>query len=239
LPERSSGWTPAAGELRELRFDSGDLRKAPATWTLSARVAGAELTRNADHARLSQLAAHLRLDAHSLTFSFDPAVTAAMAFDQPGEPREVVLGGRVVLATDSDATALRFEEFSLHSGTGSVTAAGAWDGNARAQPLTLVVSNFDRALLRDAWKLHDSTGSEPALLTEIAQGNIVAGTLTLRSQRDVGGGLAVDWVRSRGKLELEALATTGLDDLIDRVYCSRGVGHSKPSAGFFSFIMRS
>ena len=35
-----------------------------------------------------------------------------------------------------------------------------------------------------------------------------------------------------------ALARVGLGDLIDRVYCSRGVGHSKPSAAFFSFIER-
>lgn len=33
-----------------------------------------------------------------------------------------------------------------------------------------------------------------------------------------------------------ALARVGLDDLIDRVYCVRGVGHAKPSAAFFGFI---
>lgn len=35
-----------------------------------------------------------------------------------------------------------------------------------------------------------------------------------------------------------ALARVGLDDLIDRIYCSRGVGHPKPSAAFFGFIQR-
>jgi putative hydrolase of the HAD superfamily len=35
-----------------------------------------------------------------------------------------------------------------------------------------------------------------------------------------------------------ALARVGLDQSIDRVYCSRGVGHSKPSQEFFAFIMR-
>jgi putative hydrolase of the HAD superfamily len=35
-----------------------------------------------------------------------------------------------------------------------------------------------------------------------------------------------------------ALARVGLDDLIDRVYCSRDVGHLKPSAAFFAFIER-
>lgn len=35
-----------------------------------------------------------------------------------------------------------------------------------------------------------------------------------------------------------ALARVGLDHLIDRVYCSRGVGHAKPSAAFFGFIER-
>lgn len=35
-----------------------------------------------------------------------------------------------------------------------------------------------------------------------------------------------------------ALARVGLDQLIDRVYCSRSVGHSKPSPEFFAFILR-
>ena len=35
-----------------------------------------------------------------------------------------------------------------------------------------------------------------------------------------------------------ALARVGLDGLIDHAYCSRRVGHSKPSAEFFEFIMR-
>jgi HAD superfamily hydrolase (TIGR01509 family) len=35
-----------------------------------------------------------------------------------------------------------------------------------------------------------------------------------------------------------ALARVGLDELVDQVYCSRRVGHSKPSLEFFRFIMR-
>lgn len=35
-----------------------------------------------------------------------------------------------------------------------------------------------------------------------------------------------------------ALARAGLDTLIDHVYCSREVGHSKPSAEFFAHIGR-
>ncbi len=34
-----------------------------------------------------------------------------------------------------------------------------------------------------------------------------------------------------------ALARAGLDDLIDRVYCLRGVGYAKPSPEFFAFII--
>jgi putative hydrolase of the HAD superfamily len=35
-----------------------------------------------------------------------------------------------------------------------------------------------------------------------------------------------------------ALTRAGLGDLIDQVYCSRRVGHSKPSPEFFAFIIR-
>ncbi len=35
-----------------------------------------------------------------------------------------------------------------------------------------------------------------------------------------------------------ALARVGLDQLIDRVYCSRAVGHTKPSCEFFAFIAK-
>ena len=64
---RVPAWTPLAGELHELRFDSGDARKTPDAWTFSARMSGADFTRAADQARIAQLAAHLRMDARSLT----------------------------------------------------------------------------------------------------------------------------------------------------------------------------
>jgi putative hydrolase of the HAD superfamily len=35
-----------------------------------------------------------------------------------------------------------------------------------------------------------------------------------------------------------ALARVGLDESIDRVYCSRSIGHAKPSPEFFAFIIR-
>lgn len=35
-----------------------------------------------------------------------------------------------------------------------------------------------------------------------------------------------------------ALARVDLDRLLDRVYCSRGVGHAKPSHEFFAFIAK-
>jgi len=34
-----------------------------------------------------------------------------------------------------------------------------------------------------------------------------------------------------------ALARVGLDERVDRIYCARGVGHRKPSPGFFDYIM--
>lgn len=34
-----------------------------------------------------------------------------------------------------------------------------------------------------------------------------------------------------------ALARVGLDDLVDRVYCSFGVGHNKPTPEYFAFIV--
>ena len=35
-----------------------------------------------------------------------------------------------------------------------------------------------------------------------------------------------------------ALARAGLNDFIERIYCSRGIGHAKPSREFFAFIAR-
>ena len=72
LPASSSDWAPTAGELHDLEFDSGERRKSPDAWTFSARMNNVELTRAADDARLSQLAAHVRFDARELTLDFDP-----------------------------------------------------------------------------------------------------------------------------------------------------------------------
>ena len=35
-----------------------------------------------------------------------------------------------------------------------------------------------------------------------------------------------------------ALERGGLGDLVDRIYCSRAVGHRKPSAEFFSYVLQ-
>ena len=66
------GWTPTAGVLRALRFDSEG-------WTLSAQLSGAELVRDSDHARIGQLAARVNIDENGMRVAFDPAGTGDSA----------------------------------------------------------------------------------------------------------------------------------------------------------------
>lgn len=202
-----SDWAPTAGELHDLEFDSGERRKSPDAWTFSARMNNVELTRAADNARLSQLAAHVRFDARELTLDFDPHVPAAMRIGRVEDPRSVLLGGRLTVAHATST--LRLEELSLRSGASSIQASGAWDGSANARPLALEVANVDRALLADAWTLFDATTPEPALLARLAAARVVTGTLNLLPAREGESARGIDWARSRGKLELAALSTAG------------------------------
>lgn len=202
-----SDWAPTAGELHDLEFDSGERRKSPDAWTFSARMNNVELTRAADNARLSQLAAHVRFDARELTLDFDPHAPAAMRIGRVEDPRSVLLGGRLTVAHATST--LRLEELSLRSGASSIQASGAWDGSANARPLALEVANVDRALLADAWTLFDATTPEPALLARLAAARVVTGTLNLQPAREGESARGIDWARSRGKLELAALSTAG------------------------------
>ena len=84
MPALPGGWAPTAGELRALRslhFDSGARRESRDAWTFSADLAGTEITRAADNARLADIAAKLRLDAQGLTVVFDPATCRCAAHE--------------------------------------------------------------------------------------------------------------------------------------------------------------
>jgi hypothetical protein len=207
LPAPSSEWAPTAGELHDLEFDSGERRKSPDAWTFSARMNNVELTRAADNARLSQLAAHVRFDARALILDLDPHVPAAMRIGQLADARAVVFGGRLTVAHATSR--LQMEELSLRSGASSILASGAWDPSANARPLALEVANVDRALLADAWTLFDATAPEPALLAKLASARVVSGALNLQPAATGDSAHGIDWTRSRGKLELAALTTSG------------------------------
>lgn len=62
---------------------------------------------------------------------------------------------------------------------------------------------------------------------------------TLEQLRDLGWriALATNAADSDEPDIRAALTRVGIDALIDRVYCSRSVGHSKPSPAFFAFIV--
>jgi len=211
LPAASGGWAATAGELHDLRFDSGERHRDPGAWTFSARMDGVELTRAADQAHVAPLAAHLRLDAQALTLDLDPRTEAAVRLGVTGEPRPLALGGRVTLAHTATHAVLRFDEFTAKNGDATLGANGAWDDAAPARPLAVTITNLDRALLGDAWRLVNGATPEPAVLSRLASARIVDGTLSLVATR-TDGVLGVDWQRSRGTLKLASLATSGDGD---------------------------
>jgi hypothetical protein len=210
LPAARGGWSATAGELHDLRFDSGERRRHPDAWTFSARMDGAELTRAADRARIAQLAAHLQLDAHALTLDFDPHVAAALRLGATADSRPLAIAGRVALTHATAAAVARFDELTLTSGATTLAATGTWDAAGGAPPLSVTVSNLDRALLADAWRLARVGQPEPAVLAELAAATI-DGTLTVAALRDADGALEVDWPKSRGSLKLASLTTSGRD----------------------------
>ena len=221
--ELPGGWVPTSGELRAVRFDSG---QKTGEWDFSAQITGGDFERRHDHARISQLAAKLQLNAGDLALEFDPANAVNIRVPGAREPRALNLEGRLAVVNGGDPS-VRFEGFSARSAGATLAAEGAWNED---QPLALTVSNVDRALLLDGWTLLADDAAVPERLSDIEQGVVVEGTLNLQTVRDDSGSLAVNWQRSSGKLQLAGLASSG-DDL-PRLSAGRGTlefsrGHTK------------
>jgi hypothetical protein len=193
------GWTPTAGVLRALRFDSQ-------ARTFSAQLSGAELVRSSDHARIGQLAARVHADEHELRLEFDPAEPATLRLTDQSEPRAFKLSGELAVL-DQPLPGFLFESFDVRTGDSAVTAQGEW--NTSSKPLDLTVAKVDRALLRDAWTLLAPEHETPALLADVESGNVVEGKATLLPTLDANGQRMVNWQRSSGTLKLDALATSG------------------------------
>lgn len=211
LPAASSEWAATAGELHDVAFDSGERRRHPDAWTFRARMDGAELTRAGDDAHVAQLAARVEMNAREVTLEFDPLVASTMKPGALAEPRPLSIGGTVVLAHGADSTPLRFETFQLASGAATLAVAGSWDA-AKSPPLSLTLTNVDRALLVDAWRLARGTAPEPALLAQVSAGRVSEGAVTLVAMRDATEGLIADWPHSHGTLALDDLATAAEDE---------------------------
>jgi uncharacterized protein YhdP len=206
------GWTPTGGELRAVRFDS---RATAGGWSFHADVAGADLERDVDHARVSHLSAQLQLGAGELALTFDPANAVNLHVPGAQESRALNLGGRVVALDSTDPT-IQFENFTMSSDAGTLVAQGEWNGDlddtaSRAKTLVLTVSNLDRALLLDGWAMLARDDAAPAALADIEQGVIVDGSMTLLPRRIADSGREVNWQRSSGKLTLAGLASAGED----------------------------
>jgi hypothetical protein len=211
LPAAPGGWIPTAGELHALRFDSGRRLESADAWTFSAQLSGAELARDSDGARISQLFARVRFDARQLELVFDPAAVATLRMTAQ-EPRPLVLAGHLAMATNAPEPSWRFDAFNLRSNDATLGVDGAWgDEASAATPLAIRVANLDRTLLSDTWTLLAPDAAPPALFAEVAQGNVVEGTLQLVKAREVPGIHGVNWQRSSGKLTLAQLATAGKD----------------------------
>ena len=227
----TGGWTPTGGELLGVRFDS---RPNAGGWSFNAQVTGAELERTIDHARISQAAARLQLNAGELTLTFDPENALLMHAPGAREPRSMNFGGRLVAQNTAEPT-VRFENFTMRNDAGTLAAQGEWNGElndaaARARALVLTVSNLDRALLLDGWAMLAQDVAAPALLADIEQGVVVDGTLNLLPKRNTDGSRGVNWQRSSGALTLAGLASSGED--LPHLSAGRGTlefsrGHTK------------
>lgn len=205
FPEVPGGWAPTAGELRALRFDSGERRSSPQAWQLSAQISRLDLTRAADHAVLGQLAARVQRDSRGLVLTFDAANTATLRMSAALEPRPVQFGGSLTLAGKG---AWHFEKFSAATGPGNFSVDGEWDPAARqAESLRIGLEQVDHALMRELWTVSSAGPEVPAPWSRIEQGVIGAGTVELSPAADG----KVDWSRSRGTLALADLAVSGED----------------------------
>jgi hypothetical protein len=199
LRELPASWSATAGELRSVRFDSHAA-------TFRAQLEGAELTRQADRARIGHLAATLELQGPDLKLAFDP--TNAVMVWMPGgnEPRTLRLAGELAVSDMAAIPRLTFAGVELSSGDGKLGLDGDWgDGGFPAKPLALTATSIDRALLDDVWNLL-ALQQEVPRLADLQQGTIVAGQLQLLPA--VGAGRrGVDWQRSRGTLTLANLSS--------------------------------
>ena len=208
LPAAPGDWLPTAGVLRDVYFDSGEGPRAARNWAFTARVSELELSRGADQAKLSQLAADLRFDAREFSMRFDAAQPASLRAPQTTEARPLSLAGQVALLPNT-TPAWRFTGFTASSGTAKLSASGDWNRNSsRAAPLELVVADLDRGLLQDAWSLVAANRPQPAVLASIGQGRLIDASFELLPD-DEG---AVNWSRSTGALQFAELSMNG-DDL--------------------------
>ncbi len=222
-------WTVVAGELHEVSFDSGAPGSA-ARWTFSARVSGAELARP-DHAGLAQLAARVRADADEVALEFDPVLPAELRVAGAAEPRVVSLAGTLAYSRQIPRR-FTLTDVAAQSGASRVAAGGEWHDTA--SPLELRVTNVDRALAGELWQLVAGAEPPPAILAQIAAGK-VSGALQLVPARGGAVGIAaLDWPRSRGKLEVEALSSRGEPRLTaarGALEFARGAAQLRLSAG--------
>ncbi len=195
-------WTPTAGMLRDVRFDSGP--RGRAAWTFSARVAGGALSRAADLAQLAQLQGAVRADPRGLTLAFDPGNSVALSMGAGLEPRTVTLGGELVLLANDSTPGWRFKSFTATQGASTVAADGAWQPGAKsAEALNLTLAQVDRAWLQDVWTLLAANAPPPGLFVDVQQATIVEGRLAMASAADG----SVNWSRSSGQLALAEIAT--------------------------------
>jgi uncharacterized protein YhdP len=193
----SSGWAPNAGEMHDLKFDS-------AARTLSARVAGAELSRVADRTRIAQLAGLIEIEGSQARVTFEPGHVAQLRIADR-EPRELTLAGAMTLRETAD---LDFEALRVQSGEASIAMDGGWHAKGQKLPLEVELAGIDHALLADAWTLLELENVPQ--LADLQDGHIDTGKLTVFPVSDMDG-RDIDWQRSRGTLQLAALASAGAD----------------------------
>lgn len=205
------GWSATAGEFSAVHFDSGGVFRAT--------LAGGEVTRREDRARVSRLAASMELLGGELTLRFDPAAEVAVLMPGVSEPRALRLDGALVLRGDTPMPQLAFDGIRLTSGDAEVTADGLWDdGKTPGRPLTLGITQVDRELLADVWNLLGRDAELPQL-ADLRDGLVETGSLQL-APVVTDEGRTVDWSRSRGSLDLARLASA--DDVEPRVSDAAG-----------------
>jgi uncharacterized protein YhdP len=208
LANLPADWSPTAGELRHVRIDSR-------AGVFSAQLSGAELRRAADGSRLSHLSAQIEIGRDAARIDFDGSDAAQVHLPGSTDPRALQLSGALELRDGDEHPELQFAALRLRSGEAAVVADGPWiDAINAAQPLALELLRVDRAMIGDAWQLLALEGEWPQLnahLDDIGQGEIVTGKLALLPMTDDEGRRGVNWVRSRGTLEVANLATAGSD----------------------------